>query len=356
MERLCHRRYWTRLWVIQEVFLARKRTVHCGARSLAGPKFEGALETMDNQASIRFKRNLEMVKKWSFAFKGREETQEWKAVRDKTPAVEFFGALRVAQSGGVRKSSLRSLITSFHSAGTQDPRDLVYGLLALSAPCDGIVPDYSKTTFQLYTDVLKASVWDTDVEWNGPDHYLVSFSKLLQEALGAQDWDITRDSFIGTESCDEAKMIRVGGLLVQRIRLDDSFKPAPLESLKEKGHWPQSLYNTFSGTGVYQRFTALQGGKTIFAQKFLLYSYFTWPQEGGVLLSYTFTTEDYLCLFKNSDVAAVVRPSGRKTCGRNTFVVVSRAFVGDQCPPSSWDWMMKCDVEMSIETLMFLTI
>tara|TARA_R110002060_G_scaffold68638_3_gene77370 strand:+ start:706 stop:1455 length:750 start_codon:yes stop_codon:yes gene_type:complete len=45
---LVSRRYWTRIWIVQEVILARKINIHCGKDSLDGVAFVGALSHISN--------------------------------------------------------------------------------------------------------------------------------------------------------------------------------------------------------------------------------------------------------------------------------------------------------------------
>ncbi|KAH8783854.1 heterokaryon incompatibility protein-domain-containing protein [Hyaloscypha sp. PMI_1271] len=139
---ICQRPYWRRLWVIQEAVLGSEPIIHCGASVLEWAKFESFL-------NATFLKKLRGRTTHGPGYKLSPALIE---IIGKTPAVEFMKAFRVTKSGGVRCSSLRSLITSFARSQAKDPRDMVYGLLALSDSAedtDNFTPDYTKPPHEL---------------------------------------------------------------------------------------------------------------------------------------------------------------------------------------------------------------
>jgi hypothetical protein len=141
-----------------------------------------------------------------------------------TPAVEFLKSFQITKSAGIGRSSLRSLITAFCKAQAKDPRDMVYGLLALSTSSRSanFTPDYNKPTHELYVEVLKASMWRQSSPWSGPDQYLVSFSHLLQQVFGDPFWYRNCNRPLRMKSCvpgsyDLDEMLIVRGILGKKI-------------------------------------------------------------------------------------------------------------------------------------------
>ncbi|KAF5964083.1 heterokaryon incompatibility protein het-6 [Fusarium bulbicola] len=44
---LCHRRYWRRVWIIQELYLAKSYVIWCGHESISDTKFETSLANLN---------------------------------------------------------------------------------------------------------------------------------------------------------------------------------------------------------------------------------------------------------------------------------------------------------------------
>ena len=261
----------------------------------------------------------------------------------RSPAAEFVKACHLAEAAaGPRKSSLRFLITSFSNSQTTDKRDMVYGLLALSAPED-ITPDYSKSIPELYFDVLKASIWKHPVEWSGRDHYLVSFSQLFQRVLGDPYWDKTLRTFVGSRTAlpdiyNVNDVVVVKGILAKRMI------------------WGAAESHTSTKDSQdLQRLTAFKRGQppSVVSQTFLPYAYYNATQGGSALLLNVCGEGDYLCFFKDCEVAAVVRLKGGSG---GTYTVIGRAIM-ERTPHVDFKyWTTGCDVEMSLETLQMLTM
>lgn len=90
-----------------------------------------------------------------------------------------------------------TLLKACGKSGCQDPRDKVYALLGLASDCRGgaSVPDYSKTTFEVYWDVMWFYNLGGDNYW-APNYYFserfipdiaattISWSCYLQRILG----------------------------------------------------------------------------------------------------------------------------------------------------------------------------
>jgi hypothetical protein len=138
---LCERPYWGRLWIIQEVCLASRLQIHCGSDSMGWEDF------------LRF-------------WKEGLERDTW-SLHMLPPC--FTKLLEVGKLGG---GTLEDLIRSSRLFQCADPRDRIYGILGLlrfpnhalrghvylnpEPPAGWELPvvDYSKTTAQLYLDIM----------------------------------------------------------------------------------------------------------------------------------------------------------------------------------------------------------
>jgi hypothetical protein len=160
---LCERPYWGRLWIIQEVCLASQLQIHCGSDSMGWEDF------------LRF-------------WKEGLERDTWSS--HMLPPC-FTKLLEVGKLGG---ETLENLIQSSRLFQCINPRDRIYGILGLlrfpnhalrghvylnpEPPAGWELPvvDYSKTTAQLYLDIMRWCIKDGSLD-------ILRLSQHLQEAL-----------------------------------------------------------------------------------------------------------------------------------------------------------------------------
>lgn len=264
-------------------------------------------------------------------------------------------------AGETGRCSLRSLVTSFHGSMTTDPKDQIYGFLGIAAPAKGVIADYTKTAAELYIDVLKASIWSS----NYTDHYLVHFSELLQRALGDPFWNNDKESFFhighglsikhGTNQA-----LHVRAILGKRIEWESESHMASLRKALNKMSGEKSELEMmldkkgFKGGRTFQQITAFdkEANNSVFLQRFRIHKYFSseLTEGGSALLSQIPNPDDYLCFFKDCNIAAVVR---LKPGSSSIYVVVGRALV-DQST-NFYDWTMECNVELTLQSLQLLT-
>ncbi|KAE8448953.1 hypothetical protein EG329_008749 [Mollisiaceae sp. DMI_Dod_QoI] len=141
---LCSRSYWQRLWIIQEIYLAKELQIYCGHDNVPGKAFEAFflacsnhqfLQHADLVSQIRQSIALDahMAKRvdrlqnyTSFGMQGHIEFQAWLQI-----AVE------------------RDFLCS-------EPRDIIYALLGLSPSMEeiNILPDYEKPIAEILVDAL----------------------------------------------------------------------------------------------------------------------------------------------------------------------------------------------------------
>jgi hypothetical protein len=170
---LTHREYFNRVWVKQEITLARNAVAICGDKYVQADEFHAAVTLYS------------MLVMW--------ETTEWKAGRQSrypgpfsmeelmaastpwdlltkivaNPAVgQFFAARRKHLFNSEKRQSLHELLhTSYIRSGAiglqcKDPRDKIFGLLGIveDAANIGVVADYSKSAEEVYMLVTRGLV------------------------------------------------------------------------------------------------------------------------------------------------------------------------------------------------------
>ncbi|PMD37910.1 hypothetical protein L207DRAFT_584832 [Hyaloscypha variabilis F] len=160
-KRLCScyllREYWSRLWIVQEVTLAREIIVQCGTETIAWDHLDSLVMYIDKawpshdqsipattlQRSVRDDKAvwIESLKWSAFA----------KLVRRRASTKEMLN-INIHDSS----HSLLHLCSDHGAAICVDPRDKIFGLHALAEKCctDAVPVDYSLSLFQLSTRVL----------------------------------------------------------------------------------------------------------------------------------------------------------------------------------------------------------
>ncbi|TEA09792.1 hypothetical protein C8034_v012062 [Colletotrichum sidae] len=138
---LLSRPWFTRVWCVQEIVLARSSRVHVGAFSLDWPKL-GVTAAWLSEQSLAFDYDIPLELEglaWDNAY-GMFDTSE------------------------LSESSLLEVLVEFRDSNATDPRDKVYGLLGLvnAGELEGFpIVDYNKSVAEVYADVVKTSIAKT---------------------------------------------------------------------------------------------------------------------------------------------------------------------------------------------------
>ncbi|KAH9210283.1 heterokaryon incompatibility protein-domain-containing protein [Leptodontidium sp. 2 PMI_412] len=160
---VCENPYWRRLWIIQEIGLARSLVVHISRQSL---EWEDFIEEL-------------CLEKQSPSF-----------------LTVYPGALLIQKLRSKRmtrnfnSNHLETLLEDFQEAECAEARDKIYGLLGFASDCllESIEVDYQKSRFQLYAEVVdffNRRQHFKDQEWNAVDRSMkmVRFSQLVSKCL-----------------------------------------------------------------------------------------------------------------------------------------------------------------------------
>ncbi|TVY17603.1 Heterokaryon incompatibility protein 6, OR allele [Lachnellula arida] len=153
IRKLLEREFWHRVWIFQEILLPKKLILACGSKSIPWTTFE-VLNRLPPDISYRLSDYKLLRRELAYL---DLETQD-----------QVIAVCRIAQSfvymfGFTSPSFCGIIVNTTHLKAT-DARDKIYGLLAI-AKNPTILPDYSKTASQVYTEFAKSML---DEIWNLP--------------------------------------------------------------------------------------------------------------------------------------------------------------------------------------------
>ncbi|KNG90655.1 hypothetical protein ANOM_001336 [Aspergillus nomiae NRRL 13137] len=145
LDMLYQRSYWTRLWIIQELFLARDAVIFCGSKSAPWSSF----------------RRLTTAAKGEFVlggFTGMDIQLGSSSMGLHTRKLLSY-LNRKDREDSIFNETIDKIVVKFGKAQCRDVRDRVYGLLGLARmPEDSrglrIMADYSATTVNLFVRLL----------------------------------------------------------------------------------------------------------------------------------------------------------------------------------------------------------
>jgi hypothetical protein len=149
LAQLLDRKWWRRVWIVQEVVLAKKAVVMCGPDVVPWENIGKGLRT--GMFSILGQEDGQWVKR----------TNEGSVVAKYTfPDAEYCTliALQNQWRSQTWNQSIYSLLYAFRSYEATNPKDRIYAFLGLLGDKGIIKPDYSTTTSAVYTNVAKALI------------------------------------------------------------------------------------------------------------------------------------------------------------------------------------------------------
>lgn len=185
---LFSRVYWRRIWIIQEVLLAREIRIVCGLRCMSWNKvnsFFGGMEFSMLQPGSQFHGSQRVSRIMSAP--GYILVKE-KAFLETNPRLKERGA------------PISDLLLSFGNFECRDRRDKVYGMLGLSS--DKVDVNYTKSVHHVYNDVIRHIVSQGQMDTISKAEY---FGKRLASALGIR--------------LDDKQLIRTDSLFICPPRL-----------------------------------------------------------------------------------------------------------------------------------------
>jgi hypothetical protein len=138
---LCSREYWHRIWIIQEIRLAKQLELRCGTKCTTGSAFEAF-----------YRRVLE-------TYHGKGSEAEAKAVWHLLLSVAIAGHAEWKYGAGLHGTRFYDWLTHCARYGfrSSEPRDMVYAILGISVDVDesDMLPDYKRDIEHVFIDAME---------------------------------------------------------------------------------------------------------------------------------------------------------------------------------------------------------
>jgi hypothetical protein len=140
LEFFCRRRYWSRLWIIQEILLPSVVTVQCGTHEVSWRDLGHIFDNLTAFVHASYQFSISSLAPFRL-------NQQIKS---------NAGGYSSTRIDGFVPPKLADLVLQFKGAQCEDPRDTVFGLLSLARSCcrDAVQADYSKSPEQICTTLL----------------------------------------------------------------------------------------------------------------------------------------------------------------------------------------------------------
>jgi len=163
--RLCEKEYWRRIWIVQEVLLAKEVKILCGGRCVQWIKLQQLL--IDLQAISDRGRSLHVV--------GAP------AVLDSPAAV----IIRAKARWNGDPQPLTLLLEQYHRQHSTDVRDKVYALHGLASDSRAISINYRIDPKELFVQIVQhaCSSVASKIDMKRSRKSLLDFAKLMRESL-----------------------------------------------------------------------------------------------------------------------------------------------------------------------------
>lgn len=181
---IAKRSYWRRLWIIQEIGLARNLQVCIGRHCYEWDIFFHAFDVASRSVHINF---------------SLREDPDRNGMRDTSLIMKDLDAKRKGRHDDSNR--LEVLIEDFQYAQCAENRDKIYGFLGLAHDCEdgSIEPDYTRPLFDLYSDTIKffhrpRLLPNGDTGELDRSMRVVRFSQLIQRQLGGGIFSLAKST------------------------------------------------------------------------------------------------------------------------------------------------------------------
>jgi hypothetical protein len=139
---LLKRRYWTRIWIVQEFILARNLTIYCGWDSIDWKTFLACLIWIFGHAEKEDGYILPNGLTWGFQLGEKEDgyflPHKCRSPPESVPEIQDSIWMKISMARVVaEEAALWELMETCSSSTSSDPRDRIYALLALAHDVPG---------------------------------------------------------------------------------------------------------------------------------------------------------------------------------------------------------------------------
>ncbi|PVI07619.1 hypothetical protein DM02DRAFT_608709 [Periconia macrospinosa] len=145
---LCWALYWTRVWIVQEVVLASELELRCGTQRIDGNELVWLFKTAEFE--------LTQASGDSNIQNGKSNLVAETLLSSPAMHIIRHRIERIQSHAHYRGLSITSLQATFAGLQCKDPRDRVYGMLALANPDDlaliNVTPDYTKPVEEVLSE------------------------------------------------------------------------------------------------------------------------------------------------------------------------------------------------------------
>ena len=211
---VCSSRYWTRLWVVQELLLAKDIEVHFGEWRFEWDDIADLQRVPLDDADLIYHKKLDwrqvwidplvpedgiaerIPEGWEYALRIFDHRSKWKRRMNVRRASNPGELVRVRDCG----LPLHKAIYYFSKQRCQDPLDKVYAVVGLltDKEKDKIVPSYRKRPEEVYAEALTvcAVSLQNDIEHEAiqkgyyPEDAYTDYARYLQRILGLLSQDL----------------------------------------------------------------------------------------------------------------------------------------------------------------------
>ena len=236
-ERLFQLSYWERVWIIQEICLA-KNIILLYGRASADWSALGCLRFLlntDGTVASRERRDTSN----SLSTQGISAmlfedflSQRLTDSRLSKSFLEVQKRIQTSQAFNLDlhrtdlhrtdlhqtvnpRHTLANLIEAFRGSESRDPRDKIYALLGLAIDCqeDEMTVDYSKSLFEVYTDTIKL-YHDSNARAGRASQHTVRFSQVLQLSMNlSYNMYVEAESYLSLDAETKSRgLIAIFGL------------------------------------------------------------------------------------------------------------------------------------------------
>lgn len=144
VRRLSCRRYFKRLWIVQEMILGKSHQLICGNRQ----------SSMDEVFRLV---KCFIAHKTTCVCMSRDHRRKFSAAALAGLAM-FVMAMKFRRMGELDKAEILSLLATFRAHRCSDPRDHIYGVLSIANDTPHVVPDYNTPVPLVYEQFTVANI------------------------------------------------------------------------------------------------------------------------------------------------------------------------------------------------------
>lgn len=187
---LCNRNYWRRIWIVQEVMLAKKATIFCGSMHVNWYKLEGLIN------------DLHRIFEMGLAHTRSAYLRCARGVLS-SPAIVIAKAISTRSE---RKPSLVTLLEVYRHHEATDIRDKIYALHGLAEDTENLPIDYRTSPKELLSTLLRHATSGSSKSIKGRKE-LLRLGKMMAEILNVHCSDDEIDSYWNGASSSSSTVI-----------------------------------------------------------------------------------------------------------------------------------------------------